>query len=428
MRTGLDSAYPPSPAQVATALAAGYTSWSGYFSGPGILNGWSEQNFHDVMNGGMATSAYCSGWADAAAMKAQAASWGVPRIILDDESGIRSLINPQDPGMDEASVMKTYVSANRRIAHAMYPKGEARPVLSVVDGKLQVSSWVQPWLDAAVAGQYGNAPVFTGVHAACYVFAAYLGYDPGLSWPSYEIRPTDGPCGWQFQGTTSMFGKSVDLTHYDDGFWAAGPAPHSGGDDMLYVGPFHTLTASLKVFAAGAAYSDPSTSALSEINVAAGATESVVGYCFSNSDFPSSDRGGGAGPGPDYVWWKLASGYWVPDALLITVGVAGAPIGAALSTLPPGMASYFALAGTTGLTLAQVDQEIAAKTQGLVTGTQVQVAIATAVGALPTGLTKDQVDAEILKALGNLPVPPGTAHHHGVLGIINTGPVIPDPA
>src|ERR1700686_4338421 len=86
---GLDSAYPPSLAQAQAAKAAGYGAWLGYFAGPNILNGWTKANFDTVKAAGLATAAYCSGWADAAAMKAQSISWGVP-IILDDESGIRS--------------------------------------------------------------------------------------------------------------------------------------------------------------------------------------------------------------------------------------------------------------------------------------------------------------------------------------------------
>jgi hypothetical protein len=444
MRTGLDSAYPPTPAQIAAAKAAGYTSWSGYFAGTNILNGWADSDFQNVLNGGMETSAYCSGWADPAAMKARAAALGIVGI-LDDESGIRSL------GMEPSS--------NRVRARYMMHGGYARPTLEFVNGLWRVSAWVQPWLDASGFGQYGNQPVFAGVHASRYVIAAYPGSDPGASWPSYQPRPADGnPCGWQFQGTTTVVGHSADLTHYDDSFWAFGPAPGNlTEDDMLYTDPFHPLPATLKTFAAMTVYSDPSPNALVVGTIASGASYAVKGFLYSSSGVQSSDRGAGAGPGIDLVWWQDNNGNWAPDADLITVGVAGAPVGAVLSALPAGAKLYYAkeseLAGLSGggVTMAQVDAEIAAKApvpltpgqintaitlalQGVALNptqlAQVTSAINTALAALPAsgGLTKDEVDAEILTALGNfkpteaLPTP----HHHGVLGIINTGPVISD--
>jgi hypothetical protein len=356
------------------------------------------------MAGGLEASAYCSGWADPVAMKTQAVSWGVPRIILDDESGIRSL--EMDP------TKRVPFSQNRYMARKMLHGGEARPVLEMINGVWTVSAWVQPWLNASGSGQYGNEPVFAGVSASCYVFAAYPGGDPGASWPSYYARPAGGhPCGWQFQGTHVFSGIGVDSTNYDDSFWTPSPV-HPTEDDMLYTGAFHTLTATLKQFAAGSIYSDPSTAALGV--GALGASVAVTGFLFANSGVQSTDRGAGAGPGIDYVWWKLSDGHWVSDALLNTVGVAGAPIGAALSALPAGMTLYFAkeseLASVSGVTMIQV------------TG-----AITTALAKLPaTGLTKDQVDAEILTALGNFKPVPGGPHHHSVLGIINTGPVITD--
>src|SRR5258708_5158651 len=176
----------------------------------------------------MDTSAYCSGWADPLAMKARAAALGI-RGLLDDESGIRSL------GGDPINLP---LSPNRLTARYMMHGGYARSVLQVKSGSTiwTVSAWVQPWLDASGFGQYGNMPVFAGVHASCYVFAAFPGADPGASWPNYYSRPSDSnPCAWQFQGTTSMFGKSVDLTHYDDNFFG------QGGTDMAFIEPPFTI-------------------------------------------------------------------------------------------------------------------------------------------------------------------------------------------
>jgi hypothetical protein len=437
LRTGLDSAYPPTPAQIAAAKAAGYTSWSGYFAGPNILNGWSEADFANVMSGGMQTSAYCSGWADPVVMKNQAIAWGVPRIILDDESGIRSLFKAVVSG----GVETTYApSNNRRTARAMMHGGGPRPVLEFVNGLWRVSSWVQPWINSAGSGQYGNMPVFAGVSASCYVFAAYPGGDPGASWPPYYPRPADGnPCAWQYQGTTTIVGHSVDLTHYDDNFWAFGPRPQQIGDeDMLYVGPFTPLTATLKVFSTTATmYSDPSPNALPMGSFPVGSSLQVRGFLYSSQGIQSSDRGGGAGPGMDLVWWQgMGDNQWFSDDDLITTGIAGAPIGAVLSTLPSGAKLYLARESELasiggGVTLAQVDTEVQKALAALppgVTMAQVQATVTAAIAGAPLGLTKDQVDAEILTALGNFkpPAAPPSPHHHNVLGIINTGPAVAD--
>lgn len=445
VRTGYDSAYPPSPAQIAAAKAAGITAWSGYFAGPGILNGWSEQNFHDVMNGGLETSAYCSGWADPVAMKNQAIAWGVPVGMLDDESGIRSLLGLDDTDLTklDAKARETFltmVSPNRLLARSMMHGGGARPVFEKqADGTYAVSSWVQPWLNASGFGQYGNAPVIAGVIASRYVVAAYPGGDPGLSWPAYLARPAGGaPCGWQFMGTHGFAGISVDSTHYDDNFWAFGPDPgHLTEDDMLYVGPFHPLATTLKTFAAMTVYSDPSPNALVVGSAPANTAYVVKGFLYSNAGVQSTDRGAGAGPGIDLVWWQDNLGNWAPDADLITTGVAGAPIGAGLSTMPSGAKLYLAkeseLAGLGGgVTMTDVQNAIATALKTLPVGatmTQVNDAITAALNKLPApGLNKDQVDTEILTALGNFkpPAAPPAPHHHSVLGIITTGPAVAD--
>jgi hypothetical protein len=416
LKKGLDSAYPPSKAQIAAARAAGYDAWLGYFAGPNILNGWSDQDFIAVYQGGLETGAYCSGWADPLQMKARAdhLTATIPGFVgmLDDESGIRSVV--------KFNLAATRRYSNRTLARSIMHNvnGATRPVLErQLDGTYKVSAWVQPWLNASGFGQYGNQPVFAGVHASRYVFAAYPGMDPGASWPSYYPRPGDGhPCGWQFEGTHDFAGIGVDSTHFDDNFWVFGPSPHDvTEDDMLYIGPYKPLTTTFKTFAPAVVYSDPSSSALQVGGLGVGASVAVVGYLFSNSGVLSSDRGAGAGPGIDYVWWRTSSGTYVSDADLLTTGVAGLPEGTALSTLPSGMKLYLAK-----------ESELA-NLSGGISLQQVNDAITAALAKLPlSGLTKEQVDQEILTALGNLPVPASVAHHHGVLGIINTGPVIPD--
>jgi hypothetical protein len=182
---GTDSAQQPSAASVAAAAAAGVRVWAGYFAGRNILNGWAKADFDRVRAGGLATFAFCSGFADPAQMAAQADAWGVP-ICLDVEGGIRG------------------------------------------DGP-----WVQGWLDTASAGLYGNAGVHPNRTAPFNIIALYPGADPGATWPGNQPRPT-GPCGWQWQGSHPAFGTTVDSAWYDDAFQAANQ-PGSGtlGGDMF---------------------------------------------------------------------------------------------------------------------------------------------------------------------------------------------------
>lgn len=177
MIAGVDSAYPPSSAALTAAKNAGVRLWAGYFAGPNILNGWTQADFDRVKAAGLATLAFCSGWSDPAAIKAQSSNWQVA-TCLDVEGGIRGM-----------------------------------------------GSWVQPWLDISGAGLYGNPPIHAGMRAAFHICAAYPGANPMATWPSYIGHPAT-PCGWQWEGTHSAFGVSVDSAWYDDEFAAAfGPVP-----------------------------------------------------------------------------------------------------------------------------------------------------------------------------------------------------------
>jgi hypothetical protein len=297
-RAALDSAYPPNNAQLAAARAAGYDAWFGYFKfgNDGILNGWTDSDFRRVLAAGLQTSAYVSGWADPAQVKARAAALGI-RSRLDVEGGIR-------------------------------PDG----------------AWVQGFLDAAGSGLYGNPPVFSGRHAVDYVVAVFpTAGDPGHeSWPSWLRRPTDGPCAWQWAGSHDFAGITVDSTWMDDNFFAFGPGgvTQPGEIEMLYVGPFHPLAATLRVYVAGSDYRDP-VAVLPLAAEPAGAMIGVDGYRY-----PSSAVQAVTPPGADYVWWHATSGQWVPDAILDTSALAGAP-GMAIPA-SESMTSYFALAGSVG--------------------------------------------------------------------------------
>ncbi len=177
MIAAVDSSYArPSPASVAAFRGAGVKMWNGYLATKGGVNlaaTWSQADFELARQLGADPIGYCSGWDDPVAVKKLAAAWRV-KACLDDEGGIRS------------------------------------------DGP-----WVQPFLDTSGAGLYGNPPVFAGRHAPFFVEAAYPGYDPGRTWPSGDPGV---PCGWQWEGTHTEFGLSIDRGWFDDWFLQ--------GDDM----------------------------------------------------------------------------------------------------------------------------------------------------------------------------------------------------
>lgn len=200
-----------------------------------------------------------------------------------------------------------------------------------------------------------------------------------------------------------------------------GPVPGTltgGTDDMIYTGPIHAMNASFKVFDTGeASYPDPVAVAAVGHPLATGVAVSVDAYCYSSSPVQSADLGGGVA-GPDYLYWR-SSGRWIPDAHMDTTTLAtapkpGIPAGEVLSIYGAGSPGKDGAPGKDG-------------TNGT-DGKDGKDGKDGAPGA--SGLNKDQVDAEILVALGNFkpPAAPPAPHHHGVLGIINTGPAIADVA
>ncbi len=171
MIVGVDSSTPPSTASIIAAKNAEVKLWAGYFAGPNILRGWAQDDFTRIQENGLATLAYCSGWSNPATMKAQSANWGVP-ICLDVENGIRG------------------------------------------DGP-----WVQGWLDASGAGLYGNLGVHTGRRAAFHVLAYYPNPVPTIpmTWAP-RATPPSSPCGWQYRGSHSNYGATIDSCWFDDFF------------------------------------------------------------------------------------------------------------------------------------------------------------------------------------------------------------------
>jgi hypothetical protein len=179
MFAGLDSATPPTAAQLGQAKAAGVRMWSGYLStkpNVNILHPWTKEDYARVKTAGLPSIAFCSGLDDPVACRNRAAEWDV-KLCLDVESGIHG------------------------------------------DGP-----WVQDWLTKSGAGLYGNAPVFPNRRAAFYVLAAFPAHahDPQRTWTTDPHHPRpNGNCGWQWRGTHTEFGVGVDRGWYDDWFVSA---------------------------------------------------------------------------------------------------------------------------------------------------------------------------------------------------------------
>ena len=280
MLAGRDSAYAPNDAQLAAFYAQGVRVYGGYIKlgNDGIYIGWTKADFDRLRAHGMIPVAYMSGWDDPAQARAVATSWGVSIVIVDIESGIR-------------------------------PDG----------------TWVQGWLNTAQAGEYGNLPVHHYT-ATIHEDAGYFGYDPRATWPPGVARPA-GVCAWQWQGSHSENGITVDSAWWDDsvtGLYGGAGNSITGEEPMYFVGPFHPLSASLKAYAAGNYYAEPFAIARVAGGVTVGAVYAVDGYRFSNSPVQSPNLGNGQ-PGPDSVFWHAVNGGWVPDAILVTIGLAGAP-------------------------------------------------------------------------------------------------------
>lgn len=202
---GLDSSFNrPTRAQARAARAAGIRAWGGYFGsspGLGLATLWSRADFAVLQAEGIQPIGFCSGWDDEDWIRNTAAEWGIQPCV-DVERGIRD------------------------------------------DGP-----WVAGWVRRAQAGLYGAMSVHyetgepPGRGANFNILAWYPGYDPRSSWfDAIELRPP-GPCGWQWQGTHSEFGLSVDRLWFDGLIITSGPG--RGGDTgellmngMLQAAPF----------------------------------------------------------------------------------------------------------------------------------------------------------------------------------------------
>lgn len=132
---------------------------------------------------------------------------------------------------------------------------------------------------------------------------------------------------------------------------AAGPAPTptpiTEEEDMLYVGPIHPKAATFKTYVAGHSYRERTTTSPTVAALASGAAVVVSGYSYSTSSVASTIP-----VGPDFLWWQSGTA-WVPDAILDTSGLAGAP-GAAIpatETLDTLFATQTELKAVTGGTV-----------------------------------------------------------------------------
>ena len=197
---GVDSAWEPNAAQIATAKANGVGAWLGYckIGNDGILHGWADATFRLVKAGGLQTAGFCSTRADQAALKARAASLGIV-LISDVESSVNGGDGPH----------------------------------------------VDPALAISGAGLYGGGPRGDGTiprhlphNHHSYVVSDYelnastVGRGT-LSWPPHDPRPA-GPCGWQYAGGTAMPWGVTDLAVYDAALFGA-IAPQAEDDDMAFL-------------------------------------------------------------------------------------------------------------------------------------------------------------------------------------------------
>lgn len=176
---GIDSSIDrPNAAIIQQARAAGIRLWIGYLAtnqAPGAFNlesPWDLASFDVARQLPCVPIGMCSGWDDPAAIRQLAAAWRV-RPCLDCEDGIRA------------------------------------------DGP-----WVPGWLATSGAGLYGLSSVHDGRSAAFHILARYpcsppACCDPGASWPEDLARPAS-PTGWQWCGTHTEFGISVDRGWYDE--------------------------------------------------------------------------------------------------------------------------------------------------------------------------------------------------------------------
>lgn len=185
----LDSSFDaPTEAAALAARAAGIRVWAGYLAtmpGVGLAAPWTELAFFNARRCGSTPIAFVSGRDDPAAVRRLAAAWRV-RACLDVEDGIR----PDGP-------------------------------------------WVPGWLETSGAGLYGLGRVHRARRAAFHIVARYPGSDPGATWEPQTPRPP-GPCGWQWQGTHTEFGHTVDRSWLDDWFDdQAEPAQARQGGDSV---------------------------------------------------------------------------------------------------------------------------------------------------------------------------------------------------
>lgn len=163
---------------------------------------------------------------------------------------------------------------------------------------------------------------------------------------------------------------------------------------MLYVGAVHPLVANLRAFVAGSAYRDPATGALIAHPLAAGATVSVTGYRYTTSPVQSTDLGNGQ-EGPDPIWWHALDGSWVPDAILDTTGVAGAPAAAAGLPASEQLSTYFTT--TAVATVPDDDSALSTAVQAATTAAQAAQSAAAAAQA-----SAGKIEAAVTKAAAEL--------------------------
>jgi hypothetical protein len=197
----VDSWWEPTPAQIATAKAAGVQAWMGYFSNGSdrIYHGWQDSTFQSILAAGLKTGAYCSQYADPGWVKSRAAALGIP-AILDDESSIHA---------DDANT--------------------------------------DPWLATSGAGLYGGSGVQAAhrSHGHPFYVAAYYPAPAVVQtslWPSAIALPSPArPTGWQYGGSWTEPYGTVDVSNFDPAILSVippvipPPTPVPPKEDPMYL-------------------------------------------------------------------------------------------------------------------------------------------------------------------------------------------------
>src|SRR5579859_1053358 len=217
------------------------------------------------------------------------------------------------------------ISASHNFGHVLdIENGDATPA--------QAPGWVRMRMAAGI--QRPTLYVSRSVWATVAAYCAGLPVD-------WWVATLDGtkivtpPLGVIAPVAVQWANATIAGGHYDlsivasswpevDGTHGGGGGTITGDEELLYTSQIHPFTATLKAFTAGSYYAAPFASLPAAGGVTNGNSYNVDGYVYSSVPVQSPNLGNGQA-GPDFVMWHVKTGGWVPDAILNTIGIAGAP-------------------------------------------------------------------------------------------------------